>query len=543
MRTMRSTRLLLATVVSLIFVLSQCSDQKKPADSKLQRTTQQPHPGGSYRTPLLNNPATLDPATVEDIYGHNVADQIFDGLVRFSPDLLLIPGLAENWQIEEGGRVYRFFLRPNTRFHNGQPVSSQDVVFSLSRLIRTQPTPTILPHLLKIAGAREYLNRQTAHLDGLQALDDHQVLIRLDEPYAPFLAALGMHQAKIVPEQEVLRNGSTFGLRPVGSGPFRFVSRDDHHIILQRFPDYFGGAAYLDEIRYIIYPGGRIEEVLADFQAGKLEDMPVYGKIREALLARQNLQWIHRPSLSLLFYGMNCEHPLLRDVNLRKALSLAIDRQKLVMSVYGGQFEPARSLLPPGMPGYNPENQRVVDDIAQAQSYADRSLREKTTLSPTLEIVSAVQSPLARAELDFVRESWAQLGISLQPRFVPDWAKFEEYVKSDSLQIYRYAWFVDIPDPDNIFQVLFGSDSNLNFMRYNNQELDRMLYFARTLLQPMERADMYQRIEQIILDSPPLIPLVHLSIDHAYQANVHGMHLNALGDHAVSFHRVWLDPA
>jgi oligopeptide transport system substrate-binding protein len=543
MRTLCSKHLLLAMVVSLTFILTQCSDQENPAISKPKLTTQRPHPGGVYRTPLLNSPITLDPASVEDIYGINVVDQIFDGLVQFSPDLLIIPALAENWQIEEGGRVYRFFLRPNTQFHNGELVSSQDVVFSLSRLIRTQPAPTILPHLLKIVGAREYSNRQSDQLDGLQVLDDHQLLIRLEEPHAPFLAALGMHQAKIVPEREVLRKGNTFGLRPVGSGAFRFVSRDDHQILLQRFPDFYGGTAYLDEIRYVIYPGGRMEEILADFQNQKLEDMPVYGKIRQTLLAQTDLQWIHRPSLSLLFYGMNCDHPLLRNVDLRKALSLAIDRQKLVRSVYDGQLEPARSILPPGMPGYNPENQRVVDDIARAQSYLDRSLREKIAIAATLEIVSAIQSPLAIAELEFVRESWAQLGISLQPRFVPDWTKFEEYVKSDALQIYRYAWFVDIPDPDNIFQVLFGSDSNLNFMRYNNKEIDRMLHLARTLAQPMERAEMYQRIEEIILDSTPLIPLVHLSIDHAYQANVHGMHLNALGGHAVSFHRVWLDPA
>jgi ABC-type transport system substrate-binding protein len=543
MKDIRSRHLLLTVILPCVFLLIQCSDQEKPTDAKHNQTIQHPRSGGVYRTPLLNNPTTLDPASVEDIYGISVVDQIYDGLVKFSPDLLIIPALAENWQIAENGKAYHFFLQPGARFHNGQPVSAHDVIFSLQRLLRTQPAPTILPHLLRIIGAREYSNHQTDQLDGLFAVNDREVLIRLEEPYAPFLAALGMHQAKVVPYQEVLHRGEGFSREPVGSGPFRLVSRDSRHIRLERFADYYAGAAYLDEIHYVIYPGGKIEEVLADFQNHQLEDMPVYGKARQELAAQQGLQWIHRPSLSLLFYGINCAHPQLRNTELRKALSMAVNRQRLAATVYEGQFEVARGILPPGMPGYNPESQTLVDDPVQAKDHLQQALREKISLATPVEIVSAVQSPLARAELEFVRDCWASLGITLEVKFIPDWTKFEEYLKSEALQIYRYAWFADIPDPDNFFQVLFGSDSNLNYMHYQNEAVDRLLRQARTLLQLTERAEVYHRIEKAILEAQPLIPLVHLSIDHVYRPNVHGIHLNALGDHAASFYQVWLDPA
>jgi ABC-type transport system substrate-binding protein len=543
MKGLRSRHLLLTVILPCVLLLIQCSDQEKPTDAKQKQTIHHPRSGGVYRTPLLNNPTTLDPAGVEDIYGISVVDQIYEGLVKFSPDLLIIPALAENWQISENGRVYHFFLQSGARFHNGQPVTAQDVVFSLQRLVRTQPAPTILPHLLRIVGAREYSNYQTDQLAGLVPVNDRELLIRLEEPYAPFLAALGMHQAKIVPYQEVLHKGADFSREPVGAGPFRLVSRDSKLIRLQRFTDYYAGPAYLDEIHYIIYPGGKIEEVLADFQTLQLEDMPVHGKARQELAAQQDLQWIRRPSLSLLYYGINCKHPLLRHGELRKALSMAVDRQRLAADVYAGQFEVARGILPPGMPGYSPESQTVVDDPSKAQSHLAQALRAKISLPASVEIVSAVQSPLARAELDFVRACWAPLGVNLEVKFIPDWDKFEEYLKSDALQIYRLAWFVDIPDPDNFFQVLFGSDSNLNYMHYRNEEVDRMLRQARTLLQLPERAEVYHRIEKTLLEAQPLIPLVHLSIEHVYRTNVHGIQLNALGDHAVSFHRVWLDPA
>jgi ABC-type transport system substrate-binding protein len=480
---------------------------------------------------------------VEDIYGINVVNQLFDGLVQFSPDLLIIPALAENWQIEDGGRVYRFLLRENTRFHQGLPVTSRDVVFSLRRLLRTNPAPSILPHLLRIVGAREYRSQQREDLPGLESLSDHEVVVRLEEAYAPFLTALAMHQVKIVPESEVLRDELEFARRPVGSGPFSFVSQDNNVIRLQRFPGYFGGSAFLDELHYVIYAGGKIEEALADFQNYQLHDIPVHGKIRQALLGQTNLQRFQRPSLSLLFYGMNCNHMLLRNTELRRALSLAIDRQKLVEDAYEGQFEPATGILPPGMPGYSPEHRKVVYEPSTAQTLLSQSLRESISMAPPLEIVSGSQSPLAKAEIEFVRNSWAALGISAVPKFVADWTKFEEYLKSDSFQIYRYAWYVDMPDPDNIFQALFASDSHVNYMHFHSGEIDRMLQLARRIYLPTERALTYQQIENQVLAAQPLIPLVHLSIDHVYHANVHGVQLSALGDHVVLFHRVWLNPS
>jgi ABC-type transport system substrate-binding protein len=524
------------------FVLAHCGEPlpQKPTDGA-KTASSQPHSGGVYRTPLLNQPVSLDPARVEDIYSHNVVNQVFDGLVKFSQDLLITPALAKNWQIEDGGKLYRFQLREDARFHNGQAVTSRDVVFSLCRLLRTSPAPSILPHLIRIVGAAEYRSRERDDLPGLQSTNDQEVVVRLEEAYVPFLAALGMYQVKIVPESEVLRDEAGFARRPVGSGPFSFVSWDGNIIRLQRYSGYYGGPALLDELHYVIYAGGGTEEVLADFQNLRLHDMPVYGKVRNALLGQPNLQRFHRPSLSLLFYGMNCKNPLLQHADLRRALSLAIDREKLAATAYEGQFEPARCILPPGIPGYNPEHPKVVDNLSEAQKLLSRSLRESIAVAAPFELVSAVQSPLAKAEIDFVCNSWAALGITVVPKFIPDWTKFEEYLKSGSFQIYRYAWFVDLPDPDNIFQALFGSDSNVNYMHFHDQELDRRLQLARRVFPPMERAAMYQQIEDQVLQAQPLIPLVHLSIDHVYHANVHGITLNALGDHAISFHKVWLD--
>jgi ABC-type oligopeptide transport system substrate-binding subunit len=161
--------------------------------------------------------------------------------------------------------------------------------------------------------------------------------------------------------------------------------------------------------------------------------------------------------------------------------------------------------------------------------------------APTpIEIVSNSQSPLAQAELEFVRKSWARLGIDLKPKFITDWAQFEDYLKSDSLQIYRYAWFADIPDPDDMLRPLFSGDSPFNFTRHRDELVDRMLKEALGMVDPIARAERYRQIESMMLESCPIIPLIHMSIDLVYQANVMGIAVNALGAHTMSFHRVWL---
>ena len=497
--------------------------------------------GGTYRVPLMNNPTTLDPAYVQDRYGVTVVQQIFDGLVRFDSYLMVLPALAQTWQVEEKGKVYRFVLRENARFHNGRPVTVEDVIFSISRLIRVDPPSAILPHLLIIKGAQEYRNHKSDRIEGLEPINDRVFIVRLKEPHVPFLTALGMYQAKIVPKEEVTKPGNQFGQNPVGSGPFRFVSWDENKLIrLKRFSEYYAGNAFLDEIYYIIYPGGNINKTLDDFLKGELEEMPVYGNIRQELSAQKELQWFHRPSLSLFFYGMNCNHPLLKNPELRKAISMAIDQQKLVTQVYKGQFEPAKTILPPGMPGYYPQKQMVLNDVSLARDHLRHALGEKADSMPALEIVSGSQSTFAKAELNSVRDWCEQLGIPIKIKFITDWTKFKEYLRSESVQIYRYAWFADMPDPDSFLHPLFASDSPVNFMRYKNKDVDQMLLTAREIIDPVERAKMYQRIEEIVMKSSPLIPLFYLSIDRVYQPTVQEIQLNALAVELMTLHRIWL---
>ena len=518
-----------------LFIIQGCSNTDKKEISE-------PVQGGIYHLPLRSNPPTLDPAYVQDQYGVSIVKQIFDGLVRFNPYLSILPNLAKTWQIKEKGRVYKFVLRKNARFHNLEPVTSNDVIFSFKRLLKAEPGSAILPHLLKIVGAEEYRAGTTNNISGMKIENDTIFRISLKEPHIPFLTALGMYQASIVPEKEVKKLNKDFGRHPVGTGPFKFISWDNEKSIrLKQFKEYHAGPAFLDEIQYKIYPGGQDSVLLADFKNGILDEMPVYGDLREKLADMKNLQWFKRPSLGLFFYGINVKHPNLVNPDLRKALSLAIDRTVFVSRIFKGKFEIAGTILPPGMPGYRPLPLIEDNNPALAKKILKLAPDKKLKDQPELEIVSAIKTPRLEQEMAMIKKYWAKLGIKLRVKYITNWEKFEDYLRSDSVQIYRYAWFADMPDPDSFLYSLFASESPSNFMKFKNKNIDKMLMDARKIVDPVNRANIYRKIEKEILEFMPLIPFLYMNVDQVYQPYVRSVKISALGPHTMTLNKIWLD--
>ena len=242
-----------------------------------------------------------------------------------------------------------------------------------------------------------------------------------------------------------------------------------------------------------------------------------------------------------MFYGIQVHHPLLNDSEFRRSLSAAIDREKLLDEVYSGQFEPAQRVLPPGMPGViREETMRLPTDPVPVSKERDSMPAGEKGGALSLEIVSGSKSPFAQAELSFVRQAWAELGVDLQIQYITDWSEFGAYINSDQVQIYRYAWFADMPDPDSFFYPLFAAGSSANFMRFKDEKVNNLIVSARGESDPAKRARMYREVEALILESMPIIPLLYPSVDRVYQPHVQGAQPNALGADYMSLHRVWI---
>ncbi len=530
-------RLLYLFVLGLALTVGCQQESTGPTD----KTQLQVKKGGTYRTALPWSPRNLDPAFSTDVYSVTLIQQIFDGLVQFDQNLNVTPALAMNWQVTADGLVYTFNLREDARFHNGRPVTADDFVYSFIRILDPAERASALSFFEKIAGASAYRSGKSSKVEGLKALNATNLEITLEEPFAPFLPALAMKSSKVVPKEEIERWGKEFGRHPVGTGPFRLVSWEGDQIKLEANHDFYEGRPHLDAVLYTIYSGSQNERVFQDFQAGLLEDAVVYGANREAMSTTTKYQFFRKPTLSLLFYGMNCVKSPLNHRSVRQALNYAINKEKIVEEYVKNQFVPATTILPPGMPGHSPENAAYMYDVEKAKSLLAKAGYGISQEKLSLTILSASKSKLAQKELELVSADLAAVGVELEVHYETDWPTFEATLKSGEVQLYRYAWSADIPDADNFLNILFASTSRYNFMQYSNPEVDHLLSQALLPTEMITRANLYREAERIILEDAPLIPWLYLTFESVFQSYVKGLEISALGRPYIPLKKIWLD--
>jgi ABC-type transport system substrate-binding protein len=530
-------RLLLPLALALSLVIS-CHPE--PAE-KPKQAKPKPQKGGIYRAALPFRPKLLDPAFSTDIYSVALMQQLFDGLVQFDRNLNVIPALATTWKVSTDGLKYTFALRQDVRFHNGRPVTANDFVYSFTRLLDPKEESSALSFFEKVVGAVSYRSGKSKEILGLKALDSHTLEITLKEPFAPFLAVLAMKYSKAVPREEVERWGKDFGYQPVGTGPFRLKSFESDRIVLGANLDYYEGPPYVDKVVYSVYPGAQNEKMAEEFLAGLLEEAPVYGKIREQLSIKATYKLLRKPTLSLLFYGMNCRIEPLSNPMVRQAINYAINKHQIVGEVYKDQFVVADTILPPGMPGYFPENASFAHDPQKAKELLEKAGYSSARPLPPLTLLSASHSKLAQKEFELLTQDLAAVGIALNVEYQTDWPAFEAQLRQGKFMLYRYAWFADIPDPDNFLGALCGSSSSDNFMNYENPGVDTLLSQALTEVDPLKRAALYRKAEAIILRDAPMAPLLYLTFESAFQPYVRGLEISALGSHYIPLKKIWLD--
>jgi peptide/nickel transport system substrate-binding protein len=500
---------------------------------------------GVYRRPLGQDPETLDPARITDTYGRSVSQQIFDGLVQFDQTLAVKPALAAFWRASRDGLTWTFELRKGVKFHHGREVVADDVVYSFSRLLDPRTKSGAAELFLNIKGAREFAQGRARTVEGLVALDRHTVQVTLEEAAVPFVAVIPVGQAKIVPRDLVEAQGAAFGAQPVGTGPFKFVRWErGKEIVLGANPDHFDGPPKISRLVYRVFPGDQRDAMHDEFLKGNLEDGPVPLRAdRRALAADNSHIYVRRPMISLRFYGFNTRLTPFHDRRVRRAIVFAIDRETIIQSVFYGQNTFARGILPPGMLGFNPglvgypfDRQKARDLLADAGYPGGRGL-------PPITIWSGTKRDDILREHEQIKKSLAAVGVSVEFQYNTNWPAFSRMVDEGKLPIFLYAWYADVPDPDNFLAKLFHSRSARNFFGYENPIVDDVLASARGANDLQVRVERYRRAEQLILDDAPIIPVFHHTYERLFQPYVRSVEVNGLGDPYIPFRKIWLERA
>jgi oligopeptide transport system substrate-binding protein len=499
--------------------------------------------GGTFRRMLGDNPSTLDPTFVTDIYGGYIVRQIFDGLVQFDAHLNLIPAIAEFWEASQDGRTWTFTLRRGVKFHHGREVAAHDVVYSLTRLLdpkRPGPVTELFQH---IQGAEDFMHGKTEHVRGLKAVDRYTFQMVLEEPVAPILAALGLPNAAIVPQEEVERSVDRFGHAPVGAGPFKFVRWvPNQEVVLEANDDYYEGRPFLDAVVFKIFVGGKLEETFAEFLKGNLEEIIIPGGKTEEVRTDPQYRPYHRfrkAMLSFLYIGFNTQLKPFDDKRVRQAFNYAVNKEAIVREITKRGALTAIGALPPGMPGYDSDLKGYYYHPEKAKQLMAEAGYPNGAGFPVVQLWSVHQAETTKAELAAYQKYLAELGVKVEIHYAPDWPAYKAMLQQGKLPMFRLVRYADIPDADNFLAPMLHSASPTNYTFYRNPVVDRLLEEARRDVNDVQRIALYREVERIVMDDAPWIAQNYHVFEHLYQPYVQGVEVSLLGNRAIPLKKVW----
>jgi oligopeptide transport system substrate-binding protein len=379
-------------------------------------------------------------------------------------------------------------------------------------------------------------------VQGLKALDRYTFELTLKEPFAPSLTVLGLANAAVVPQEEVERLGDHFAQAPVGAGPFKLVRWESgKEIVLEAYEHYYEGRPFLDTVIFKI--GQTFEQTFAQFLAGDLDEAIIpSGKTKEVHSNPRYRQYqlLQRPTLGLLFIGFNTHLKPFDDKRVRQAFNYGVDKEAIVRQITQMGSLPAKGVLPPGMPGHDPDLPGYAYNLAKAKQLLAEAGYPHGAGFPVVQLWTVSKAESTKAELAAYQRYLAELGVKMDIHFVDEWTRFTEMLQHGEPQMFRYAWYADLPDPDNFFFPLLHSTSHSNYMRYRNPQVDRLLERAREELDYAQRVTLYREAERIVLADAPWITQHNHSFEYLYQPHVQGVEVSLLGDRWIPMNKIWL---
>jgi oligopeptide transport system substrate-binding protein len=470
--------------------------------------------GQVLRISQRNEPATLDPylATLPDEFF--IIRALSEGLLVPSPEGgAPQPAVAQSWSVSPDGLVYTFQLRSDARWSNGDPVTANDFVYSIHRIL----TPTLaapkaaLFYPLKNAEAFYTGREKNFAAVGVRAVDDQHLELTLTEPTADFPAMVAsgpwipVHRATIEKAGAMDERSSTW-TRPgnfVGNGPFTLaIWRPNQEIVVTRSKTYRDSAHVpLQEIHFVAFDNGDAEE--RAFRAGQLDvtmavpfaKIPTYREMQPSPLHEVPLH-------ETRYLSLNFARPPLNDPRVRRALSLALDRGAITGKILRGGQRPAFSYIPPGLGGYTP-GELLTENAATARQLLAEAGFPGGHNFPALELTSWPTTP---AVLEAIQQMWRrELGIEVKLVQREARTHLAALVSGD----YDIALAAAIPDYDGAsdVSVYLLSGNPANYPHWNNPDYDRLVREAGRTIAPPARNSAYQQAEKIVLDELPLIPL------------------------------------
>lgn len=456
----------------------------------------------------------FDPAFATDFRSGRTMSFVYDNLVRFGDSTNLEPCVARAWEMAPDGKTYTFHLHPEAKFDDGTPITAAAVRWSLTRVLLPELASPQTWLFSRIKGAEDVIAGNTGELTGVEAVNDTTLIIRLDAPFAPFIQYLAMPSASIVnPTRH-----ENIQLEPAGSGPWKLEKWErDGELIFVRNEAYWSRKPLLERLRIRILSEPMTRS--AEFEAGNLDINEV--SIVEIDSWRSDPKWekylITTDDISIYYIGLNCSRPPFNDVRVRRALNLALDREKILKVLRFGVGIQAAGPVPPSLLKSPPPKPYPFDPDSAISLLAEAGYPD------------GLESQLwvaGDAEMYHVLEAfqsyWKAVGVRVE-LLRSDWNVFRTGVKIGKPDMYYLSWFADYPDGENFLYPLFNSaESMAKRNRFSNAEIDSLIDRVQRLPEGPERDRVVARANRRVMEEAPWVFLWHPQNNTLLQPNVKG---------------------
>ncbi len=495
-----------------------------------------PEPGGTYIEGVAGAPSRVNPLFASfNAVDKDLTALIFSGLTRLGPDGVVLPDLAESWDISKDGLTYTFHLRDGAFWHDGEPFDADDVLFTVAALqdadFRGEPS---LADLFRSISATK--------------VDALTVEVRLAQPFAPFPAYASVG---ILPEHLLrgldagqLYNGS-FNQRPVGTGPFRLIELSNEGAVLESYPAYYLCEPYLRRLELRFYRDD--PTLLRALREGEVQGAffrsPLSIEDRLYVESEERWQTLKLPASAYAILYLNNDLPLFEDSRVRQALAYATDRDQIIASILNGQGVRVDSPIPAGTWAYYPALDRYGYDAAEAAGLLDdagwllnaNGVREKDGQELRFSLVTNDEG-LRVAVAEELAQSWSEIGIE-----VTVYTQRATNLLRDTLMprmfeaaLYGFDSGLD-PDPYPAWHSTQAQEEGNNLAGFVDERADAVLEAARQTGDIGRRKAFYREFQEIFAREVPSLPLYHRTLTYVVDARLQDVEIGVLFDASSRF--------
>ena len=452
---------------------------------------------------LFQDPPHLDPALSTATSEYVVLTQIFDTLLTFDDSGEIAPNLATDWTISEDGLTYIFNLRQGVAFHDGTPFNAEAVKFSLERAMNMPGGAFV---------------EQLSVIDSITVVGEHTVEITLEQPQGSFLTYMADRSSTPVSPTAAQQGDAGFGADPVGTGPFKFVSRvQQDNITLERFDDYWDGAPRVEEVVFKFFPDGSVR--FANLRSGAVDIIyPIESKDYVTALDDPGIELLRQPTNGWRILVLDTTEPPFDNPALRRALAASIDREAINQVVFNGLEVPATGPVPASSPFHTETDAPLNANVEEAQELVS----ESGITNPGFALTTIARSPEDQlTQLTQAMASQAGIEVDIEP------VEVGEYLRRNTSGEFEAAtmqWSGQ-PDPDANITSFFTTDGYWNWSGYSNPEVDRLLGEAQSTNDIQMRKRLYAEALEIINRDVPVIWLTNQVRLVATDADINGVRL------------------